>query len=213
MSASMEGRFLPSIVVSSTLLTLLWACGGTAIIDADGQGGSGGTTTTSSTSSGPTTSSVTNNASSSTGVMPSLCEPACDSLQDCNGGGSECVDQCNARAAGDCGELHQQWLSCSLGETNTMCGFGPGAICGPTLEEYLDCTGEIAGPSGCGIGPDFCSCSVFVSPGIDLTTECDGDGCICLRGGEVVGTCDGAQMDCEVVTGCCAGPLFTTSTI
>lgn len=201
------------LCAGAVTLTMIVACGGTAIVDPSsgtgGNGGNGGTggTGTAGTGTGATTATTT---STSTGMIEGLCVPACESLKACGGGFDGCVQKCEERQQSACGELHQAWLSCGLGETNTMCGFGAGVICGPQLEDWLDCSGIVAGDLGCAGGPDFCSCSVFVSPGVELTQECTDGGCECLLGGEQsIGFCPEPDPECEPLFNCCAGLFYT----
>lgn len=189
------------------IVTALAACGGSAVIDADtdGAGGSGAMGTSSNMSTSTTPPMVT----TTTGmVTPSLCDDACDSLAQCSGDPGSCLAGCEQRSQGNCGEIHQRWMSCSLGETNTMCGFGPGQICGADLISYLECTGELVGEITCTPGPGVCGCDAFVSPGVVIEQRCDPVGCRCFIGGDVVGTCDVTEP-CDLIGGCCAGVLFT----
>ncbi len=195
------------VLAASAMATLAASCGGKAVIDGDaGDGGRGGVD--GATSTGPTMPSV-NVATVTTGMMPSLCAEACATLAMCDGPSAEpCTELCEAVPAG-CRDIHQRWLSCSLGETNTMCGLGPGQVCGPDLEEFLACTGKVVGDVACGGGPDGCSCSVFVSPGVVLEQVCGVEGCRCEMGGQLMGTCVPPDPSCDVLGGCCAGIFFT----
>lgn len=201
--------------LAAGVFTLLFvgACGGTAIVDPGGSGGTGGAGAaggnggSGATGTGATTSTTT---STSTGMLEGLCVPACESLKECGGGFNGCVEMCEQRQLGPCGDLHQTWLSCGLGETNTMCGFGAGAICAPQLEAWLDCSGIVAGELGCAGGPNACSCSVFVSPGVELTQSCADGNCECLFGGEMsIGFCPDPTFECDPIFNCCAGLFYT----
>ncbi|MCA9623381.1 MAG: hypothetical protein KC731_30380 [Myxococcales bacterium] len=185
------------------------ACGGTAVVDGDAaSGGSGAQTgvggaSSSSSSTGQTSSSTSTTV---TTTPATLCAQACGTLGEC-ADLPGCVTTCEQRSSGNCGTRHETWISCSLGETNTMCGFGPGSVCGSELEAYLSCTGEVAGDILCEGTPAGCQCEAFVSPGISLTQTCIGDKCTCFVGDAAVGTCE--ANSCDVVNGCCAGIYFT----
>jgi hypothetical protein len=184
----------------------LAACGGKAVVDRADSSAGGSSSVTSSATSMNVTSNV---ATTSTGMMGNLCEAACDSLQQCGGGPGGCVDTCQTIADGVCGDIHQRWLSCSLGEGNTMCGEIPGTVCFPDLNEYLQCAAKLVGGLACSAGPDACSCEAFVSPGFSLTQRCDGGGCACIAADQLIGRCDLQGTTCDIVESCCAGVFFT----
>ena len=200
--------------MAGAVTSMMIACGGTAIVDpSDGTGGTGGTgglggTGTAATGTGATT---TTTSSTSTGVIEGLCVPACESLKACGGGFDDCIERCEERQQSACGDLHQEWLRCGLGEASTMCGAVAGQVCAPQLQAWLDCSGIVAGEVGCSLGPNGCACSVFVSPGIELTQECDsGGGCECSFGGEQpIGFCPEPNFECDFIYNCCAGLFFT----
>ena len=110
-----------------------------------------------------------------------------------------------------CAGLHQEWLSCSLGEVNGMCGAVPGLVCGPQLQAYLACAGGIE-ENPCGPGPmGGCSCFAVQGGGQFFYEQyCEpGDGCVCIfNGGEIAGTCTPQETFCGIVEGCCAGVFF-----
>lgn len=189
-------------------LTIVAACGGNAIVDPI----DGASSSSASGSGGSTTGISSSSSSSAGGAAPTgACADACASLDDCGGGSDECIASCESIEQRNCGDLHQTWLSCSLGETNTLCGPGPGQVCEPQLRDYLDCDPGFAGELGCIDEGEGCSCSVFVSPGIELKQRCDGAGnCECLAGGSSLGFCPGNDFACAPVANCCAGLFYTS---
>ena len=209
-------RILLASYAIAVAATTFAACGGTAIVDGqnDGSGGDGGAggATSSPTTTVTTDATVTSSSmqSSSTGVPSMLCEAACSTLADCGGPPFDCVARCDAQDP-LCDESHQAWLSCSLGETNTLCGFGPGSVCGPDLFEFLDCTNNgVLFTEICGINPNgMCSCSASGDAFYEQFCEEFG-GCTCFINAELVGFCEPEDTVCGITTGCCAGLFFTT---
>lgn len=179
------------------LFILVWAgaCGGATIIDAaesEGQGGGGG-----------------NDGTGGGVAAPTLCERACSSLEDCDAGRDHCVTECEGRLQKGCGEAYREWIECALDRAGTLCGDLSKVGC--SIQEYMSCQPSPPGELGCNDGPDGCSCSVFVSPGIVLEQRCDASGqCGCYSGGEgpPVGTCPGEIFECSYVDNCCAGIFY-----
>lgn len=198
-----------SFVISGCLVA---ACGGKAVVDPPLAGAGGGDTSTTTGVGGATggPSAVSVVGSSASGGPDSLCTEACASLASCGGDTGNCDAACEA-VQPPCREAHQRWLSCSLGETNTMCGLGPGVVCEPDLREYLECTGAFVGSERCSLASDgSCACTAFLSPGIVYDMACSGDdGCVCRRGDVPIGTCSLGETACGIATGCCAGVYFT----
>jgi hypothetical protein len=207
------GRY-QMIMVCGKLVTLALAhtlagCSGTTIIDEGGAGGAGGSgvNSTSATTTAPADASATSTTSGSAGGASTLCGVACDSLTKCGGGAPGCKEACEHRAEAPCGELHQAWLSCSIGLTHSMCNWGPITFCWEHLRDYHDCTGEL-GTCG-GFGSDSCSCSLAENPDVELTQTCASGSCHCLVNGQTWGLCEEAAFGCEIPYSCCAGPFFT----
>lgn len=190
------------------LLATLLACGGSVAIDGDSTGGSTSVGVQNGAGGADTTVVA---SSTSTGVPATNCGLACASLQECGGGLDDCLAKCQAIEQGPCGELHQAWLDCAFGFTDTLCGTSGGILCEPQLRDYLTTCGPLVGETGCEENEDGCSCGVFVSPGVDFTQRCDAEGnCECLTGETSLGFCPGQNLTCDPIANCCAGLFYTS---
>jgi len=199
------------------LLTFLLACGGEAVIDpplaAGGAGGSqsSGTTTVTGTGTSVSTNGSTG-VSTSTGIMD-VCETACTSLAACSvmPADFECAPLCHAANEDPaCGRLHDDFITCALGEIGSLCGSVPAVACASSLNAWLTCT-DIVVQEGCAVGPQgTCNCEALVSPGIEYSQSCTpGQGCTCLVGGLPLGSCEPNDELCGISDGCCSGFFFT----
>lgn len=189
------------------MIALVAACGGKAIVDPVTDGGGGGATSSGADTgaSGFSTSITTSVASTSTGMLGSFCDVACDSFATCDADLFECEERCESAPAA-CRALQEEWVSCSLAATGTMCGLAPGQDCGGRLADYLECRGINADEQCELLGPD-CYCEDFSNaPFSQFCTE--GQGCECYYGDGLVGRCDPGLEACGIVNGCCAGLFF-----
>lgn len=191
-------------------LSFLVACGGEAVIDPPL--GSGGATTTSGTG-GASTTGVTNVAVSTSTMAMDNCQAACASLEECASfpPGFDCLTQCRlANDAPNCGDAHDDFIACALGESGSLCGSIPAVACSTSLNGWLTCTNLVPGESCAGSPAGDCACNAFVSPGIELDQVCTpGMGCECSIGGQVVGRCEPNDELCGIANGCCSGIFFT----
>ena len=207
----MRTSMLMGVVAAVGGIALIDACGGKAVIDGPpaGSGGAGGTAMTTGGTAGMSPAVVVGPAPGVGGGPGSLCGAACDSLNDCGVPPPQCEERCDD-VPPVCRDAHQRWMSCSLGEVNTMCGSVPPLVCGDDLAEYLSCIG-IDGDELCSGGGGFaCRCESFVSPGVLLQQECDDAGtCTCSVGDIPMGFCDKGDASCGIFGGCCAGIFFT----
>lgn len=191
-------------------LAFVVACGGEAVIDPPlGAGGASSTTSATGAGGAVTIGATSVAVSTSTGIMDN-CAAACGSLQNC-GSLPDCEARCRfANDNVDCGDAHEDFLACSLGETGSMCGSVPAIACGTPLNAWLGCT-DIVLTEDCAVSPQGdCACNAFVSPGIEYDQFCTpGSGCDCLIGGQVVGRCEPNAELCGITNGCCSGIFFT----
>ncbi len=191
------------------LLAVFVACGGKAVIDAEGSGGAGGVTSAAGSMSGPASS--TNGATTST--TTNLCQQACAAIDACLDDSVDCVGGCSDTPG--CEVERDAFLQCFVAGTDPDTCSMP-ADCPRPLELMLGCDGRSVGLIACSAGgQDTCDCTGSGADGVSYDSFCehfvDATRCDCVVAGEVVGSCtqdgpvDGA---CDLRTGCCAGLLY-----
>jgi hypothetical protein len=193
------------------LLCIVVACGGKAVIDADGSGGAGSTSNGPGAGSmnGPTTDVVSTTSTS----MTSLCDEACASISACLASDVQCVTGCLDNEG--CEVERDAFLECYLQDTTPELCTMP-TNCEPALLDLLACDGSSIGSVGCSGGMGMgCGCFVSGSSGRQFETSCMGASgtaqCECFVDGDSVGRCvhPGPPMEaCDPFIGCCAGLMF-----
>jgi hypothetical protein len=189
----------------SSVLALVWlsACGGTAVVEAGGQGGAGGgasasanvaTSAATGTSSAASTSSGTTGAGGSSALCEGLSESACIGAHpDCVPVYDDaCCPSCDPGGCADCVDYffhHCVALDTGcLPEEPATCGLVPGWAC---TGKRAECGPPVGSPSPCGAYPG-CIAAVC-SPDVNCPPDVE---CHPVSGGTCVNACDSVPPSC-----------------
>jgi hypothetical protein len=186
-------------------------CGGRVYVD--GEGGSGGSTGTAGTTGTSSTSSGTTST-----PPPDFCGSICDQANQfgCLQGSSvsECVAGCVDvfQQYPDCEKEIYEFYGCVVANFGSGCDVWNSA-CDAPLDAFDACTGgtTTCGTNGCSGGNDFCSCDGECSGAVlqvDCKLDTSGAQCACLIDGELVGSCAGSSLSCDMFDSCCSAYFF-----
>lgn len=216
------------VAVVGALVLSVVGCGGNVTVDpsggvggsggAGGVGGAGGAMTTTSTSS--ITTSTSSNTSTTTTNPGTYCSYVCNQLEQymcLDGGGlTDCIKGCDDIFAQypDCNAEIFGIYDCFVGQLPST-GCNGSDACNPEGEAFSQCVGggtPTCGETGCEISDGACSCEGECD-GQLLAASCKDTGngilCKCLINSEQVGTCNDANLSCDVFGGCCSGFFFS----